>query len=537
MAKKLKIKFKAGATITTKEQNLHSDHHPQLFGKTLIWNIDKDNVNDDLEMKAYAIAQQINAGKITSGMLQEVPHGSQNQLIANIEKYLDPKQKLSMRYNQNGTRLFGNLTFSCNPAPVPDNALNQDIKNLQRKYEESGAAKGQVLVTLVEDEQGKKRLLVNVHASTKPKTDSLNQTPRVDLNGVMKDLEQLRKKHPDLDIVMAGDMNNGPKGLPKEMPHILTNPTFSYQHSVQSSAIKKDGTSIAVDAVFSTEKSIPLQIQRKMNTCDKAFLEQFDKSKKEKEQLAQQEKSKPAADLQKNLKNSPAFTTAAVHTGNYRQKIKQDTQQDFPVKIIFQDARQARQFTNHVSLRDKKNLFQNENEIYLSQGAVAKILTLNINQPKLAFTHVMQGHHDEKLSKQRIEELQQKCVDQIKAVKGVQASAPTLKYENTKIRQDTRGVIDYSMQLTFASKEEARAFSDAMGYQNKTLLFQKGNTVYIAKDTEADFLKKMCKSENTVSYKTHLATLKSSSAQPLPQPKETLEDVVMSAPKSGKGPP
>lgn len=105
-----------------------------------------------------------------------------------------------------------------------------------------------------------------------------------------------------MDIVMAGDMNNGPKGLPKEMPHILTNPTFSYQHSVQSSAIKKDGTSIAVDAVFSTEKSIPLQIQRKMNTCDKAFLEQFDKSKKEKEQLAQQEKANQQLIYKKILK-------------------------------------------------------------------------------------------------------------------------------------------------------------------------------------------------------------------------------------------
>lgn len=73
-----------------------------------------------------------------------------------------------------------------------------------------------------------------------------------------------------------------------------------------------------------------------------------------------------------------------------------------------------------------------------------------------------------------------------------------------------------------------------MGYKNKTLLFQDGNKVYIAKDAEADFLKKMCKPENSVSFKTHLATLKSSS--PLSQPKELLEDVKMSAPKSAQGP-
>lgn len=97
MAKKLKTIVKTGTTPITKEQSLHSDHHPQLFGKTLIWNIDKDNVNDDLEMKAFAIAQKINKGGVTSGMLQEVPHDSQDKLIANIEKYLNPKQKLSMR--------------------------------------------------------------------------------------------------------------------------------------------------------------------------------------------------------------------------------------------------------------------------------------------------------------------------------------------------------------------------------------------------------------------------------------------------------
>ncbi|WP_131777999.1 hypothetical protein [Legionella bozemanae] len=538
MAKKLKTIVKTGTTPITKEQSLHSDHHPQLFGKTLIWNIDKDNVNDDLEMKAFAIAQKINKGDVTSGMLQEVPHGSQDKLIANIEKYLNPKQKLSMRYNQNGTHPFGNLTFSCTlTAPTPSQTLEKDVKKLQQKYENSGATQGQVLITLVEDEKGKKRLLVNVHAESPPKSGAPHppRTPRVDLNQVMKDMEQFRKNHSDIDVVVGGDMNKGPKGLPKEMPNYRANPNFRYQHSEANTAFKQDGTGIAVDAVFSTEKGIDLKTQKNMNSFNENFRKAFKKSKDEEEQLAQQEKMKPAVDLQKNLKSSPAFTTATVHTGHYQQKIKQDVQQDFPVKLVFQDARQARQFTNHVSLRDKKNLFQNENEVYLTQGAVAKILTLDINQPKLVFTHVMQGHQDEKPSKQKTEELQQKCMEQIKAVKGVQISAvPTVKYENTKIRQDTRGEIDYSIQLTFASKEEARAFSDAMGYKNKTLLFQDGNKVYIAKDAEADFLKKMCKPENSVSFKTHLATLKSSS--PLSQPKELLEDVKMSAPKSAQGP-
>ncbi|QLZ67699.1 hypothetical protein FOLKNPGA_00472 [Legionella sp. PC1000] len=540
MAKKLKTIVKKGTTTTTKEQSLHSDHHPQLFGKTLIWNIDKDNANDDLEMKAFAIAQKINKGEVTSGMLQEVPHDSQEKLIANIQKYLDPKQKLSMRYNQNGTHPFGNLTFSCNPVtPTPNQALEKDVKKLQQKYEDSGASKGQVLITLVEDENGKKRLLVNVHAESPPKPGAPLRTrhpptPRVDLNQVMKDMEQFRKNHRDIDVVVGGDMNKGRKSLPKEMPNYQSNPNFRYQHSEPNTAFKQDGAGVAVDAVFSTEQGVDLKTQKDMNFFNRDFEKAFDKSKKEKEKLAQQEKMKPVVDLQKNLKSSPAFTTATVHTGNYQQKIKQDTQQDFPVKLVFQDARQARQFTNHVALRDKKNLFQNENEIYLTQGAVAKILTLDINQPKLVFTHVHQG---EKLSTQRKEELQQSCVEQIKAVTGKQISAaPTVQYENTKIRQDTRGEIDYSMKLTFANKEEARAFSDAMGYKNKTLLFQKGDTVYIAKEAEADFLKKMCKTENTASFKTHLATLKSSSPPQLSQPKESPEEIVMSAPKSAKGP-
>ncbi|HHT0592400.1 TPA: hypothetical protein ACTXXA_000261 [Legionella anisa] len=482
-------------------------------------------------MKAFAIAQKINKGEVTSGMLQEVPHDSQNKLIANIEKYLDPKQKLSMRYNQNGIHPFGNLTFSCNPVtPTPNQALEKDVKKLQKKYEDSGATKGQVLITLVEDENGKKRLLVNVHAETPPKSGGPHRprapTPRVDLNQVMNHMEQFRKKHGDIDVVVGGDMNNGQKGLPKEMKNYLqSDPNFRYQHSEKNSAFKQDGTGIAVDAVFSTEKGIDLKTQKDMNSLEKI--------KAEKEQLAQQEKMKPVVDLQKNLKSSPAFTTATVHTGHYQQKIKQDTQQDFPVKLVFQDARQARQFTNHVSLRDKKNLFQNENEVYLTQDAVAKILALDIKQPKLAFTHVM-GHQDEKPSKQKIEELQQKCVEQIKAVKGVQISAaPAVQFENTKIRQDTRGEIDYSIQLTFASKEEARAFSDAMGYKNKTLLFQEDNKVYIAKDAEADFLKKMCKPENSASFKTHLATLRSSSPPPpLSQPEELPENLQMGAPKN-----
>ncbi|KTD73646.1 hypothetical protein [Legionella tucsonensis] len=532
MAKKLKTIVKTGTKTTTQEQNLHSDHHPQLFGKTLIWNIDKVNLNDDLEMKAFTIAQKINSGEVTSGMLQEIPHDSQDELIANIEKYLDPMQKLSMRYNQNGTHPFGNLTFSCNPVtPSPNQALEKDVKKLQQKYEDSGATKGQVLITLVEDENGKKRLLVNVHAESPPKPGAPYppKIPRVDLNQVMKDVEQFRKHHSDIDVVVGGDMNNGPKSFPQEMHNFLPNPNFRYQHSEANTAFKRDGTSIAVDAVFSTEKGIDLKTQRNMNTCDENFLTAFKKSKDEKKQLAQQEKMKPVVDLQKNLKSSPAFTTATVHTGHYPQKIKQDTQQDFPIELVFKDARQARQFTNHVSLRDKKNLFQNDNKVYLTQGAVAKILTLDINLPKLAFTHVMQGHQDDKPSEQRTKELQQKCVEQIQVVKKVQISAaPTVKYENTKIRQDTRGEIDYSIQLTFASKEEARAFSDAMGYKNKTLLFQDNTNVYIAKDAEADFLKKMCKPENSASFKTHLAKLKSSS--PL-----TEKDVTMSAPPSAKG--
>lgn len=538
MAKKLTTIVKTGTKTATQEQNLHSDHHPQLFGKTLIWNIDKDNnVNDDLEMKAFTIAQKINNGEVTSGMLQEIPHDSQDKLIANIEKYLDPKQKLSMRYNQNGTHPFGNLTFSCNPVtPTPNQALEKDVKKFQQKYEDSGATKGQVLITLVEDENGKKRLLVNVHAESPPKPGAPYppKIPRVDLNQVMKDVEQFRKHHSDIDVVVGGDMNNGPKSFPQEMHNFLPNPNFRYQHSEANTAFKRDGTSIAVDAVFSTEKGIDLKTQRNMNTCDENFLTAFKKSKDEKTQLAQQEKMKPVVDLQKNLKSSPAFTTATVHTGHYPQKIKQDTQQDFPIELVFKDARQARQFTNHVSLRDKKNLFQNDNKVYLTQGAVAKILTLDINLPKLAFTHVMQGHQDNKPSEQRTNELQQKCVEQIQVVKKVQISAaPTVKYENTKIRQDTRGEIDYSIQLTFASKEEARAFSDAMGYKNKTLLFQDNTNVYIAKDAEADFLKKMCKPGNSASFKTHLAKLKSSS--PLTQP-ENLQDVKMSAPASAKGP-
>ncbi|OEH45900.1 hypothetical protein lpari_03088 [Legionella parisiensis] len=307
MAKKLKTIVKTGTTTTTKEESLHSDHHPQLFGKTLIWNIDKDNANDDLEMKAFAIAQKINKGEVTSGMLQEVPHDSQEKLIANIQKYLDPKQKLSMRYNQNGTHLFGNLTFSCNPVtPTPNQGLEKDVKKLQQKYEDSGASKGQVLITLVEDENGKKRLLVNVHAESPPKPGAPLRTrhpptPRVDLNQVMKDMEQFRKNHRDIDVVVGGDMNKGRKSLPKEMPNYKSNPNFRYQHSEPNTAFKQDGAGVAVDAVFSTEQGVDLKTQKDMNFFNRDFEEAFDKSKKEKEKLAQPEKMKPIDDLQKNL--------------------------------------------------------------------------------------------------------------------------------------------------------------------------------------------------------------------------------------------
>lgn len=533
MAKQIKTKIKNGLNnFSTVDKSLHSDHHPQLFGKTLIWNIDKDNPHpDDLEMKAYAIAQKMNKGDVTSGMLQEVPNGSQDKLIAYIEKYLDPKQKLEMRYKQNGTHPFGNLTFSTT-APSADQGLENEVSALQQKYEDSGKTKGQVLVTLVSDEHGKKRLLVNVHAETPQKPgEPPPRTPRVDLKTVLNDIEQFRKNHQDIDVVMGGDMNNGPVGLPRETNSALSQTKLRYQHSEDNSAFKKDGTAIAVDAVFSSDHHTKLEIQPDMNENSKSFLDAFAKSKKEKEELAQKEKMRPVVDLQQQLESSP-FKASGVQAGSYRQKISQDTQQDFSVKLTFQDARQARQFTNFVSLRDKKNLFQNENEIYLTQEALAKISKVDMKQPTVASTEEVQKHQSEKPIPPKPEELQQKCVHKIKESKGVQISAaPSVEYKNSTIRQDTRGEVDYSMQITFASKEEARAFSDAMGYRNKTLLFQDGNKVYIAKDAEADFLKKMSKQDNTHDYKTKLEQMKSTSL-PLTTPQSVkVEDVQMTAPK------
>lgn len=494
-----------------------------MFGKTLIWNIDKDNVNDDLEMKAFAIAQKINKGEVTSGMLQEVPEKSDDKLVAYIEKYLDPKQKLDVRYKQNGDHPFGNLTFSCKSAsPAPNQALENEVMALQKKYEESGKSKGQVLISLVTDENGKQRLLVNVHAESPPRAPHPPGKPpalRVDLNEVMSDIEQFRKSHGDIDVVVGGDMNNGKVALPKEMPKYKNNPDFRYQHSEDNSAFKNDGTSIAVDAVFSTEKGVDLKIQPDMNAFNHNFEKEFKKSKEEKEKLAQQASMQSFVDLQQKLQSSPAFATAVVNSGSYQQKISKDAQQNFTVELEFSDARQARQFTNLVSLRDKKNLFQNENKIYLTQEAMAKISTVNMNQPKLEPTPIMQGQ-DEK-SEEKIKELQQKCVAKVKET-GQQISAPPeVKYQDTKIRQDTRGEIDYSVKLSFATKAEARAFSDAMGFKNKTLLFQDDNTVYIAKDAEAHFYKKMNNPENVMRFKTHLKDIKSS--MPLPASKKTEE--------------
>ncbi|ASQ45197.1 hypothetical protein [Legionella clemsonensis] len=275
---------------------LHSDHHPQVFGKTLIWNLDKDNgasksgnkLAKGLEMEAFAIAQKINEGKIDSGMLQELPHGEQNKFIAAIEKYLNPKQTLEMHYARNGSHEFGNLTFTCKnasaPAPVSteDRQLQAAVSKLQKKYDANEATRGQVLFGLGVGPDGKKRLLVNVHAESN-KSTYVNKNgvtvKRINLEEVMKEVDAVSKKH-NVGFVVGGDMNAGEHQLPKDLGSAINSPNFRYQHSAKNSSFRRDGTAVNVDAIISTDKTTPLKTFSEMNCCDEAFIKKFDEVKK-----------------------------------------------------------------------------------------------------------------------------------------------------------------------------------------------------------------------------------------------------------------
>ncbi|QBR83463.1 hypothetical protein E3983_03240 [Legionella israelensis] len=476
---------------------VHSDHHPHLFGKTLIWNLDKDNADPSqknlskgLEMEAYAIARKINEGVIDSGMLQELPDGQQKKFVAAIEKYLDPKQTLEMRYHQNGTHKFGNLTFSLkNPsaqAKSPeDKALKEEVKKLQEKYENKPPSTGQALISLVEDAHGNKRLMVNVHAES-----ALSKQNRLNLQELIRDANQIKAQH-NIDIVIGGDMNAGKVALPQELGGAPSHANLNYQHSADHSAFKHDGTGIAVDAIISSDKSTKLQTLAEMNRCDQKFISQFEKEKKAREVV----KKTPEDELQQKLSSSSAFKNVHLQKGHYQWDNNKDkTQQNYPVELTFQDAKQALQFNNLVAVNDRKKLLQIENKIYLSQETVSGLLKKNIHP-----------HYElpplEQLKGTALTGVEKKCKDIVQNNGKNIDNPPSILYAQNLIRQDTRGVIDYSMQLTFNSKEEARAFSDAMGYRNKTKLYQEGNTVYIAKDVEADFLNKVSKLENTSQYK------------------------------------
>ncbi|WED41814.1 hypothetical protein [Legionella cardiaca] len=503
----------------TQTQNLHSDHHPSIFGKTLIWNLDKDNgatsspkdLGKGLEMEAYAIAQKINAGDIDSGMLQELPVGQQAKFVAAIEKYLDePKPKLEWRYAQAKPHEFGNLTFQCKdksaPSAIPtadDLKLQAEVAKLQQKYEGAIPPKGQALISLVEGTDGKKRLLVNVHAESEKSMDDPDpkkRTPRVNLEQLTKDLSALKDKH-DIEVTVGGDMNAGKTALPRDLGNGPSS-DFVYQHSADNSSFKRDGTGVSVDAVVSTDKNSQLKTAPDMNTCNTEFVKQFDKDKKAKESLEKKALEKSEAELASKFATSPNFNNAKVRTGNVSVAYREDESQVYAVKLTFRDANQARQFTNLMGINSRKQLFQNEGDVYLTREAFAKVMKADLSQPKAGPVH------QEKLAHSKLVELQQICKEKAQSVSDTPITKePSIEYKNASIRQDTRGVVNYSMQLTFASKEEARAFSDAMGYKNKTKLFQEGNKVYIAKDTEADFLKKTCMKDNAIDYKARLGSL------------------------------
>ncbi|OCH99269.1 hypothetical protein A8135_08475 [Legionella jamestowniensis] len=488
--------------------NLHSDHHPQLFGKTLIWNLDKENgptktgknLTQGLEMEAFAIAQKINEGKIDSGMLQEMPHGEQHKFIAAIEKYLDPKQKLEMSYAQNGEHEFGNLTFSCQNSATPGASSTEDIQlkaavsKLQQKYDSDPATRGQVLFSVGVGPDGKKQLLANIHAeSDKADYKKKNgvQIKRLNLEEVMNDVNTVSKKH-QIGFVVGGDMNAGTQKLPSDLGVAANHPDFRYQHS-DKSAFKKDGTPIAVDAVISTDKKTPLKTLADMNNCNKDFVEKFDAEKKRIEKSSQELSTTSEAQLSSNIAASKDFNNAKLQTGHYPLSPRKNESANYTTKLTFQDANQARQFTNLVMINDRRNLFQNEKDVYLTTDALSKITAVNLSISKLS--------PPPKLSSEGLIDLQKACREKAQLFTDAQVKLPSVSYQQTSIRQDTRGVVDYSMQLTFSSREEARAFSDAMGYKNKTKLFQQGTKVYIAKDIEADFLSKVSKKENTADFK------------------------------------
>ncbi|MDI9819886.1 MULTISPECIES: hypothetical protein [unclassified Legionella] len=521
MAKSIVTKASLNAPGETKE--LHSDHHPHLFGKTLIWNLDKDNASKskstlgaNLEMQAYAIAKKMNEGVIDNGMLQEMPHGEQRQFVAAIEKYLQPKQKLEVNYSKNGTHEFGNLTFSRKFASATltakEQKLQDDVGDLQKKYATlpTPDSAGQVLVSLVEGSDGKKHLLVNVHAESQKSS----KAPRVNLNQLLNDVNKIKDSHPGLEIIVGGDMNAGKRMLPTSDFGLKSqNPKdieadfkakykkLNYKHSDDNSAFLNNGTGIAVDAVMSTREG-ELKTLPDMNACDKAFTDEFKEAKKKKEepvQSVQQVTPGVQFDLQTRLAASPTFNNTQIQSGNYQVKYGGNNIQNYPVELTFKDTRQARAFNNLVAVNDRKNLFQNENKVYLTSEAVTRILQVNINQN-------YETPHPDKLSKPQLTELAKACMTKAQAAATtIQTSnPPSIEYVTEAKSQDTRGIIDYSMKLTFANKKEARAFSDAMGYGNKTKLYQEGNSVYIAKDIEADFLKKTHKAENTKSYKARL---------------------------------
>lgn len=328
-------------------------------------------------------------------------------------------------------------------------------------------------------EDGKKRVLVDVHAESEKST----RCPRVNLKELMKEISALEDNH-GVEVVVGGDMNAGKSALPTELGTLNSN--LAYEHSEDNSAFLRDGSGISVDAVISTDKTTKLQSLPNMNVCDQAFIKKFDKDKKEKEEALDKQAALDQAAVISKLATNPVFSNVTATTGNFNVTYRDKESQPYMTKLTFRDANQARQFTNLIAVNDRKQLFQKEGEVYLTAQAFAKIMKADMSPPKIS-----SPNHD-KLPRPKLNELQNICKEKAQTASEKPISkTPYIEYRDTAIRQDTRGVVDYSMQLTFNTPEEARAFSDAMGYKNKTKLFQKDNTVYIAKDIEEDFIKKL----------------------------------------------
>ncbi|ASQ45196.1 hypothetical protein [Legionella clemsonensis] len=210
-----------------------------------------------------------------------------------------------------------------------------------------------------------------------------------------------------------------------------------------------------------------------------------------------------------------------METGHFQCSYRKNESQHYVTKLTFQDANQARQFTNLVAVNDRQHLFQNEKEIFLTHEAISKIMTVNFNLPKVSSLS--------KSSSLELVDLQKACREKAQFFTETPVKTPSISYQDIKIRQDTRGIVDYSMQLTFASQKEARAFSEAMGYKNKTKLFQHGTKVYIAKDIETDFLNKVSKKENTANFKARFKAATHSEASTMTEKQINPHSVSMKA--------